>query len=412
MDKSSSSTGEVARPSQNVSQIQGTSKRGNPVYPIGSRKIDGRDREIDELHLKLQESVENKDNLTAVNVCGIGGIGKTELCIHYIKNYEVKFYNGYICWIDMLSGNPAEQILEFASINGYDQQRNVSPEKNLIKLWRWQGWQDEKILLVYDDVWSIREIEKFLPPLEYTQFYILITSRTAGLLEQAKNRGIRNVVNYPISTLSAEAGKELFKRYTPADKVSLEEEAIEDILVFVGYLPIAILSVAGYAQKFSAGLNEIVDELFSLRNEWENNPKGVMNLDYFKFSDEAPKTTKHASVYISFLMTWRRLSKATQKACIFLSVSPIEITLESVFKPLNKTFEITRDPELKPKNLLEAAANIQDLFILNLVSKGSGHSPATYSCHSLFRDFFRSQMNEEEVSLWADTYKQVRDFKG
>ncbi|MFG6095020.1 hypothetical protein SPB21_07210 [Leptothoe sp. ISB3NOV94-8A] len=94
LDKSSSSTGEVARPSQNVSQIQSTSKRGNPVYPIGSRKIDGRDREIDELHLKLQESVENKDNLTAVNVCGIGGIGKTELCIHYIKNYEVKFYKG------------------------------------------------------------------------------------------------------------------------------------------------------------------------------------------------------------------------------------------------------------------------------------------------------------------------------
>ena len=392
---------------QDFNQIQSSAEKGIPTHPPGSAEIDGRVKEIEALHSELQVSVTNQKSPTAICVCGMGGIGKTELCIHYIKNYR-EFYRDYICWIDMLASNPAEQIIEFAVINGYEEKLSVSPENNLRKLWRWSGWQNKRILFVYDDLWKVSEIENLLPPLEYTQFYILLTSRTKALPEQAKNRSIRNIKNHIISTISSEAGHTLFKRYAPEDKVSQEEEAIEDILAFVGYLPIGILSVATHTQRFSGGLHEVVDELFHTRKEWEQNPKGVMSLEYFQLSDDMAKTTKHSSVYISFLMTWKRLSIATRKACILICVSPREIILESIFNSLNETFEITRDSELKKAKISEAAADIAKLFILSRISEKTVKSVAKYSCHMLYRDFFRSQMSEEEISLWASTYQQIK----
>ena len=76
------SIGEISNLSQNSNQIQVSVERGaSSKYPSGARYIDGRERELGELHFALQASVANKENPIAISVCGMGGIGKSELCI-------------------------------------------------------------------------------------------------------------------------------------------------------------------------------------------------------------------------------------------------------------------------------------------------------------------------------------------
>jgi tetratricopeptide (TPR) repeat protein len=104
---------------------------------------------------------------------GLGGLGKTQLAVEYAYRYKDEYPNGVI-WLN------ADQDIDAQLTDLAEKARWVAPEsehkyKLEIALHRLKTYSD--CLLIFDNVESRSDIEKYLPELQANP-HILITSRT------------------------------------------------------------------------------------------------------------------------------------------------------------------------------------------------------------------------------------------
>ena len=188
------STASTAAPNRNLYRVN-FSLKGIPVL----NKFVARDAEMARLAEALLPNSGDRMRQKICVLCGLGGIGKTQLAIEFARKYRQNF--SAVFWIDGSSQEklkrsianlanqlPQHQLLERAKLYAQEPHKELERAVEDVLSWFSQS-SNEQWLLIYDNV--DREISaevsdpeafslrKFLP--EADQGCILITSRLTNL---------------------------------------------------------------------------------------------------------------------------------------------------------------------------------------------------------------------------------------
>jgi tetratricopeptide (TPR) repeat protein len=354
----------------------------------GSIDFVGREDDLLELHRRLQ----GDRPLVISAIAGMGGIGKTELALHYayerlplyayerlplyayerlpLYAYErLPLYAGGICWLRSTE-TMAIDILLFA-----EQFHGVLPDQDAEGVQRvqdcWRKWPAAATLVVIDNAPSFAEIKAILPPVR-SQFKVLLTSRS---------RFESPVDNYEIRVLSLEASIELLQRLLQDQRIDRERQRAEAICGYLGYLPLALELVGRYLQKRPD---------LSLAKFWESlQERGIQDAALEKQQQMNGAMTAELGVIAAFELSWQGLSAEARLLAAFLSIfAPAEIPwvlMEQCLAELPLASLAAGD--------VEGVADLRDLELC-AVSLLDRKRDGFYELHQLLREFFALKLVE------------------
>jgi tetratricopeptide (TPR) repeat protein len=326
----------------------------------GTIEFVGRSKELTNIHERLQQGRQTP----AIALCGTGGIGKTELALQYVVNYEASYTAG-ICWINARDTEISTQLLNYGRTY-----LELNPPKDLDIQQRlafcWANWQEGDVLLVFDDVTNLQEIESCLPPLQ-RRFKVLITTRL-----QHGSRGIRFI---EIQSLDIQTSLMLLSVNLGVDDPRLqnEPELAERICHWFDYLPLGLELAGRYlGRKRELSLVRMLELLDREK------------LDQKDF----------ASITVALELSWKELSPEAQKLSYVLSLfalGAIPWCMTEQFLQAQRSIvelEELRDDELLKFSLLQR--------------KNTG----IFQLHHLTREFIQNKLRTECDPIEAEAIEQ------
>jgi len=195
-----------------------------------ARKFVGREQELERLHQLFQQ---NNPVVAITDVRGQGGVGKTELAIQYAWRY-LEDYPGGCCWLNPQGAELETQLVEFALVNfsNFNLPDGLSLAGQVAYCWR--NWQQGDVLLVFDDVKDLEQIQPYLPSYG-SRFKVLITTRRSDLSSVALSLG----------GLQPDAALELLAKLLGEELVQRELGFAQRLCKLLGYEPLGLYQVAG-----------------------------------------------------------------------------------------------------------------------------------------------------------------------
>ncbi|NEQ66590.1 MAG: tetratricopeptide repeat protein [Symploca sp. SIO2D2] len=393
----------------------------------GVVKFVGRDEVLATLHQQLQQN----EPVAISAVAGMGGIGKTELALQYAWRHREE-YRGGICWLqgsevgakhwgDNLSVEPkvsspnalpsedvntdfrvATEIINFAQIYLKLKIRDDLDLRGQVKDC-WQYWfsliqeNQEKVLVIIDNVTSYQEIKDYLPPAN-SQFRVLLTTR--------KQLG-KPVQVLSLDELDEASALELLKSLTSKARIEAELADAKKLCRWLGYLPLGLELVGRYlAEEEDLSLEAMLSRL---------QDQGVQNRALALNPHAAGISTADRGVAAAFELSWETLAQTAQQLGCLLSLfalAPIPWNLvEQVIKVCNLPppsgnifqrlisnlpfFNKTNHQSLSSLSQLETTAILEEarssLRLLHLIQRSDQN---TYQLHPLIREFFRYKGEE------------------
>jgi tetratricopeptide (TPR) repeat protein len=300
----------------------------------------------------------------------MGGIGKTELALHYSwLSWATGAYPGGVCWVR--SQQELSDLLLFARTK-----LDLAPSEGLEApaqlAWCWQHWRQGNTLIVFDNVEAYADIEPFLPPNEPRLQVLLTTRRDLGA----------SVQKLSLPVLSEGAALALLKALV-GTRIDEQEENAKNLCQQLGYLPLALELVGRYlARKQDLSVAELQQRL-------QAKGLGTPALTQPEAGMTATKGVKAA-----FELSWEALSPEAQALAARLSVfaaAPLEWQwVEDCFAEADaETVEEWRDDELLGLHLLQRVA------------------PSVYQLHPLIREFFVEKLTHQPNSHeWKQRFCQ------
>ena len=247
----------------------------------------------------------------------MGGVGKTELVLQYVREKWEKVYPGGVCWLEARRQDVGIQILTFGRIH-FDQHPSEELPLEARVAYYWSKWPDfcvqneavpSPVLIVIDDVVDYASIEPYLPA--SSRFTILVTTRFQHLSTTLKNLSIE--------VLGRFESLNLLIKLIGEQRVHAELEQANLLCNWLGFLPLAIELVGLYlSRKPFLSLNEIQARLenqeFNARilaktQPGMTNPLGVASAFELSWKDMDSETAKYLayslSLFASMPIPWR-----------------------------------------------------------------------------------------------------------
>ncbi len=326
----------------------------------------GREQDIE----KLDELFQQQNNLPAVTIIGMGGVGKTALADRYGQRHLEGLGDGAggVCWIDVRNGDVGLQIVSFAR-----SLLNLKPPEdfdlpNQLR-YCWQNWPSGDVLIAFDDVTDYKqEVKPYLPP-KSSGFKVLITSR------EQLGRGLAYL---PLDELKAEAALRLLEvLIEDGDRFQQELDVAEQICEWLGYLPLGLELVGCYLyNRRDLSLKAMLSLLEEKR------------LRHIAVQKPDPTMTAQLGVAAAFELSWERLYENAQKLGCMLSLFALADIPWWLVKGAYHYLLTSEDEEIDLELLEEARADLLNCHLLKSTSD------TACRLHPLIREFLRGKREE------------------
>ncbi|MFD0021640.1 BTAD domain-containing putative transcriptional regulator [Streptomyces sp. NPDC058382] len=219
----------------------GTQTAGPAQLPADCVPFAGRRQALRQC-LKLLP-LEGGSRPTTATICGMAGIGKTTLAVHWAHMVSDRFPDGQI-HLDLQGYHASRPPLETGQAMrevldalGLDQDRNHLSEAALGSAYR-AAIAGRRLLIVLDDARDCEQVRPLLPATPGSLAIVTSRRRLDGLAVTDNARLIM------LDPMTRQEGLELLDRRLGADRIRAERSAAEEIVELCGGLPLA-LAVAG-----------------------------------------------------------------------------------------------------------------------------------------------------------------------
>lgn len=305
---------------------------------------------------------------------GLGGVGKSHIASHLAEQLKYDFPDG-VLWINLeLAKNQHgfdDHVISSglaSCITAFGRPIEGIKTKDALYSTFIETIADKKVLLIGDHAHETTDASYFLPPSNGST--LIVTTRNSRVLENEK------ACKLSVRSLDNDSGIDLFqanygKRLTQKDK-----EPAEEIVSFLGGLPLAIKIVAGDLNNLgeSVSVKMYADVL---KNEAEQ----LKLLRSWSDSDQNVRAT--------FELSYQHLDEATQQLFAFLSygdgpdLSTDAIT--SIMTEESALFTQKRLAHLRAQSLISLTHHS--------ISAGLTNGDLRYQMHPLMRVFAREKLS-------------------
>ena len=338
--------------------------------PIASANFVGREKELAEIHGKLQAG-------QGVSVCaveGMGGLGKSELALQYAWRYRQEYVARY--WLPLRGMGLAQAVVTLANRTLPLPEAMQSATLEEQAAWYWQHWlpQEGKVLVIFDDVNDLQTIPKQARPLT-ERFQILVTTRKRKLSSQ--------FAEIPLGVISEDEALELLRKLLGKSRVDRELVAAQAICEYLGYLPLGVELAGRYLQQ---------DEDLRLGDYRQRLKISDESLDL----QESEEINATRGVIAAFELSWQELSAGTGKVAMLLGLfAPADIAwglVEEVAAKLN----------IAEGELREGRKQLNNLYLIKAVDEDRSR----FAVHSLTRQFLQWKLAQEPDTnrLFRETF--------
>ncbi|KAI1870393.1 uncharacterized protein JN550_005321 [Neoarthrinium moseri] len=228
----------------------GPKKPSIPCYHIQlprNARFTRRGTILDQLEEKLLVRKESR----RMAVVGLGGIGKTQIALHFAYNVKEKWPDYSIFWVPVLSHSSVEQAyVEIAKKLGVQKKSDDEDIKELVRQYlssdeagKWllvvDNADDQELVFGSDDKSGI---EEHLPDSE--NGLILLTTRSRHVAGEFAQSDIIHV-----KQMGLEEAEELLKKTLTQEQTMQDKASVTELLAHLTYLPLAITQAVAYLNQ-------------------------------------------------------------------------------------------------------------------------------------------------------------------
>jgi len=328
------------------------------LVPAPTLHFVGRDTELAKLTGLVPQAATSLGGAIAV-VCGMAGVGKTTLALHWAHQMTGQFPDGQL-YVNLRGFGPTDSITTAEeALQGFLETLGVPAQQIPIgreaQIDRYRSLlAGRRILVVLDNARDSAQVRPLLPA---TPGCVAVVTSRDRLTKLIVSEGAEVVTVDPLSMLEAQ---ELLARRIGGPRVGAEPQAVHDIILACGRLPLTLAIVAGRATIHRGfTLSALAAELV-----------GANGLDAFANND----AECDARAVISW--SYDRLSTAAARLLRLIGLHPGPDLTASAAASLAGL-------AVKPTRRLLA-----ELADMHLVIE---HAPGRYSLHDLLRVYADEQ---------------------
>ncbi|GFF37577.1 G. violaceus kinesin [Aspergillus udagawae] len=280
----------------------GASKRSVWMVPFrkNSRFV-GREEEIS----KIEGLITQQDSPSKIAICGLGGVGKTQIALELAYRMRNQDPECLIFWISCTTYESVEQA--YTSIASKLEMTDKKPAevKEQVKAYLSQQ-STANWLLIFDnaddmEMWTMAD---FLP--ESERGHILFTTRSRQIAVRLASSNVIMISEPDTETAAEILRKSLIKRDLLNDR-----EAAISLLRELAYLPLAITQAAAYINEKDIKLSEYTTLL-------HQNEPDVIELLCEDFGDEGRYKDIRNPVATTWWVSFQQIQRLNQTAMDYL----------------------------------------------------------------------------------------------
>lgn len=208
------------------------------MIPYGlNLRFSGRENELNTLKEILDPTPEKK-RLRAVVISGLGGMGKSQLALHY-SNTSKDIYDVIVWVLSETQIKLLQALSSLANKLGLTEDGSEDDYQGIQKVRDWMNTSKRSFLLIFDNVESVDILNQIWPASDRGS--IIITTRSPT---QASKRASNTLALQSFSPETTKAVLESLTSLKPADKD--DEAAAKEVCQLLGGLPLAMVQISDF----------------------------------------------------------------------------------------------------------------------------------------------------------------------